>query len=328
MKKNLVLLSSMMLVILIAASWVQPAQALIEDWMWLDPDFRGFDDFYGTDVIAYTEGSAATLAVTVDNIIPILPDILNVSAVIVGFDWGANYSSNDVNMDSPYQLNSREPRRTFVVTFTVPSITVASNMFLHVYTIYVEYVNATTGPKQRIDTFVDTDDSFAVYSSDQGTAMAIRGAIDLYYTSLYPYSFADVEAEILYNKGYAEFLRGDTAYSNGDFATAKARFQSASAFLDQAFAKESTRWAASEDAQIAYYNALANLTRIQAEAAMKEADARLTEASAAMTEADAALANADATLTNAYGWLAFGIGWILIGVGVIVYGLRKPKPPA
>ena len=214
------------------------------------------------------------------------------------------------------------------MTFTVPAITVASNMFLHVYTIYVEYVNATTGPKQRIDTFVDSADYFAVYSSDQGTAMAIKEAIDLYYTSLYPFSFADVEAQIIYNKGYAEFLRGETAYSNGDFTTAKTRFQSASTFLDQAFAKESTRSTTREDAETAYYDALANLTRIQADAAAKEANARLTEANATMTEADAALVSADANLTNAYGWLAFGLGWILIGVGVIIYGLRRPKPSA
>lgn len=328
MKKNLALLSSVMLAMLIVASSIRPAQALIENWMWLDPDFRGFDDFYRTDVIAFNEGSTATLAVTVDNTVPVLPDVLNVSAVIVGFDWGVNYSSSDVSIDDPYQLNSLEPRHTFVATFTVPAITVASNMFLHEYTIYVEYVNATSGPREIIGTFVDTADFFAVYSSDQGTAMAMKEAIDLYYTTLYPYVFADVEAQILYNKGYAEFLRGETAYSNGDFAAAKTRFESASSFLDQAFGKESIRSTVREDAQTAYYSALANLTRIQADTAAKEANARLTEANATMTEADAALVNADANLTNAYGWLAFGLGWILIGVGAIIYGLRRPKPSA
>ncbi len=336
MRKKLALISSLSLTLLVALSWVEPVQASIEDWMWIEPTFRGFDDFYGTSVIAYTQGSTAELAVTLNNVIPMLPDVLNVSAVIVGFDWAINYSSTEVSMNNPYQLNASRPRHTFTVTFTVPSTSVASNMFLHTYTIYVEYVNATTGPKERIGTFSVSSDSFAVYSSDQGIAVTINKAIGVYYTTLYPYPFVDVEADVLYNRGYAEFALADNAYANGDFTTARTRFEAASSLLDEAFAKESERWSASQQAETNadsalanYYNALASLSQTEASAATKEADAAMIEANATKIQADAAMAAADAALTNAYGWLAFGIGWMFIGVGVIVYGLRRPpRPPA
>ena len=331
MRKNVLVLSS--LVLMISMALISPALAdiTVGSPLWLSPSFKGTDTFYGGAIIAYRTGSTAKLAMTVDhnNVAR-----ANISAVKVWFDWGVNYTSTEVSETSPVQLNSTNPKRVFNIEFTVPATTVASNLFVHSYTIYIEQVNATTGPKKLVNPLSPvTYSNFVVYSSDQADARELNQKVDLY--SEPTDGFSSVEAQVLWQKGLDEASRGDTFYSVAEFASAKTSYQNAITLYEEAYAAEK---AFSQDnresntnynnALAGYYAALADSSAKQANATMKEADASMIQADAATTLADAAVRQADAALTNAYGWLSLGIGWILIGIGAIVYGLRKPKPTA
>jgi hypothetical protein len=332
MRKNVIVLSS--LVIMISMALISPVLAVVtvSTALWLSPLFKGTDSFYGGGaIIAYRTGSTAKLALTVDH-----NDIAraNISAVKVWFDWGVNYTSTEVSESSPIQLNTTTPRSVFNVEFAVPATTVASNLFKHSYVIYIEQVNATTGPTRIVATYTSgTYTDFVVYSSDQADARDLNQRVDLY--SEPTDGFSSAEAQVLWQKGLDEASRGDTFYSVAEFASAKTSYQNAITLYEEAYTAEETFSQDNREAQTSYnnalagyYNALADSTSTQANATMKEADASMTQADAASTQADAALRQADAALTNAYGWMSIGIGWVLIGVGAIIYGLRKPKAPS
>jgi len=333
MKKKIAMLCCLVLALGTSMSAVVPVKADITDWMWLGPVFSGTEPFLGVNVVAYREGSTAQLAVVVDRSDPFV-NLLNVSAVIVNFDWGINYTSTDVSLTNPVQLNANRTVASFTVAFTVPSTSVASNLIPHTYKMYVEYVNATTGPKRRVGTYTtvpnfgwpDFAPYFAVYSNDQADAQGLWQRADTYTEPTG--NFSSAEARVLWEKGNAELSRGETAYLVGDFAGAKTNFQNAVNYYEQAYTAESIYSQDYRAAQTSYYDALANSANADALARAKQANATLDEAQAALKTADAAMVTADAALTNAYGWMAFGIGWILLGIGVIVYGFRRPKPPA
>jgi len=332
MKKNISMISSIALVTLISMALISPvlAAVTVSSPLWLSPAFKGTDAFYGGPaVVAYKTGSTANLALTVDhNDVP----RANISAVKVWFDWGVNYTSTDVSVTSPIQLNSTNPKRVFTIGFTVPATTVASNLFKHSYIIYIEQVNATTGSKKIVATYTSaTYTDFVVYSSDQADARDLNQKVDLYTDP----GFTSAEANVLWEKGTDEASRGDTFYSVAEFASAKTSYQNAINLYESAYTAETTyaqdyraSQTAENNASANYFSALASAASKEADAAMKEADARAVEANATKTQAEAAMRQADAALTNAYGWFSLGIGWVLIGIGVIVYGLRKPKPPA
>jgi hypothetical protein len=328
MRKNIVVLSSLVLTLLLALATTGPVKADINNWMWLQPAFDGFDDFYSANVIAYAEGTTARLSVVVD-VDGSASNEINVTAVSVVFDWGGNYTL----VPSPaFTINSTAgqiSQAAFTVSFTVPSVSTASNMFLHAYTIYVKY-NTTAGARPP---FTDSDSNFAVYSTTQTEAQNLKQTAEAYTQPTG--GFSSVEARILWEKGDAELDKGDTAYMLGAFDNARTYYGDAITFYGQAYDAETTY---SEDyrasqtaintAQANYYDGLSDYYSRTGNATLTQADASMITANAAATEADAAVRQADAALTNAYGWMTFGVGWVLIGIGAIVYGLRKPKPPS
>jgi len=327
MRKNGIVLSSLLLALMISMALISPVLAAItvSSPLWLSPLFKGADTFYGAgDITAYKTGSTAKLALTVDR-----NDVAraNISAVKVWFDWGVNYTSTEVSEDSPVQLNSINPKRVFNIEFTAPATTVASNLFKHSYKIYIEQVNSTTGPKKIVATYTSaTYSDFVVYSSDQADARDLNQKVDAY--SEPTGGFTSAEAKVLWQKGIDEAGRGDTFYSVAEFANAKTSYQNAINLYESAYTAEESYAQDYRDSQTNYNNALASSLNAQAKLNETLANAALIEANATAVQAQAAQASVDAALTNAYAWLSFGIGWILIGAGVIVYGLRKLKPPA
>ncbi len=313
----------LMVPILATVSFADQAHASITQWRWLEPTFSGMDSFYGSPVTAYTEGTIAEVSVLIDRIgAPNITQV-NVTAVSVVLDWGGIYT---LAVSPDYVLDASVPQTAFTVSFTVPSTTNASNMFLHTFSIYVEYITSSGSGIFP----ASMGDSFAIYSTTQADAQALKQTTDGY--SLPSGGFSSVEAKILWQQAIAEVTKGDTSYMLGNFAGAKTRYQSAINDYAQAYAAET---AYSQDyresqtnqnnAYSNYYNAYADYSNKTSEAAIISANADTVQANAAIAQADAASKQADAALTNAYGWMAFGIGWILIGVGVIVYGLRRPK---
>lgn len=320
MKEKNALFLGLILVLSISMYFVWPAAAdLVGTGTWLEPAFRGTDAFYATDVTAYRELTVAKLAVTVDKDgAPPTPQV-NITAISVVFDWGGNYT---IVPTTGYTLNNTVTQAAFTVPFTVPSTSVASNLFLHTYTIYVKY-NTTMGA----GTFPTvTRDAFAVYSTSQANAQALNQQVDAYPTTFSP-AFVSPEAGIFWEKAKNAADMADKYYQAGAFVDAESTYQAAVNLFEEAFAAEAAYSQDYRASQTSYNNALANAANKGADAAMVEADARAVEANATMVEADAAMRQADAALSNAYGWLFFGIGWTLIGLGAIIYGLRKPKPP-
>ncbi len=309
--------------ILATLPFANKAHASIAKWRWLEPTFAGLDSFYSSVVTAYAEGTTAEVSILVDRIgAPNITQV-NITSVSVVFDWGGNYT---LTVNPVYILDAIVPQAAFTVSFAVPSTTDASNMFLHTFSIYVQYITSS-GPGIFP---ASTGDSFAIYSTTQADAQALTQTTSGY--SLPSGGFSSVEARILWEQGIAEVTKGDTSYMLGNFAGARTGYQSAINDYAQAYVAET---AYSQDyresqtnqnnAYSNYYNAYANYSNKTAEAAMTSANADTIQANAALAQADAATRQADAALTNAYGWMAIGIGWILIGVGVIVYGLRRPK---
>lgn len=317
MKKFIFAVLILIVSMLAMSSLTNQAHADINQWRWLEPTFTGTDSFYSASVTAYTEGSTAKVSVLVERA-PLITQV-NITAVSVVFDWGENYT---LVVSPVYVLDATIPQAAFTVSFTVPPIAIASNMFLHTFSIYVKYVT-TSGS----GTFpVAGGDSFAVYTTAQADAQALKQTASSY--SLPIGGFSSVEARILWEQGGAEVTKGDTSYMLGNFAGAKTEYQNAINDYAQAYVAETAYSQDYRESQTSQNNAYADYYHASADYSNKTAEAALTSANAAVTQADAASKQADAALTNAYGWMAIGIGWILIGVGAIVYGLRRPKVAA
>lgn len=115
--------------------------AIEEDWtIWVNYAFKGTDEFYDKDIVAYRAGSNATLAVAVKNH---FGTWINVTVVGISFDWqkpaAGWYNSTQASTDTPVRLESGETRY-FIINFTVPEITTAYSV-VHDYIVYVEGVD-------------------------------------------------------------------------------------------------------------------------------------------------------------------------------------------
>jgi len=332
MRKKIAILLSFVLTMAISMGMISPAQADTVSITWMNPVFQGTDSFYGASVVAYEADSTGNeLIVTVDQDPNPLTGITNVSAVILNFDWGKNWTASGISTTSPKRLNSTFPTFSFTITFDVPTTATATNLALHQYRIIVEQVNAT-GFKSTLDNDLYTN--FAVYSADQKAAMSSADNYNSTVAAYTGYSWTSAEAISLQAQAALEDSKGDDYYDRGDFANAKTSYATAVSKFEAAIAAQD-EWGPTyqqvllNNTKAALISAEANLKI--AEAAQTEADAAVIEANAAMVTANATKVQADAALTNAYGWyfigIGFAIGWTLMGIGVVIYTLRKPKPP-
>jgi len=299
MRKTLLLGLGLIMAALISTSTIGPAEAYVSSYTWIAPFYRGYDEFYGTNVVAYKTGSTAQLLVGVYN------DwyySITITAVKVWFDWNINYSSTEV----PYVMQPYD-YHNFMINFKVPSTDVASNMMAHRYVIYVEF---------RYDTYKSywsyyPWESFAVYSVDQADVLDLYTKYQAYYNAYPSYYFTSVEARLLAGQATVEAYAGRLYYMRGDFVGAKTQYQTALDLYDQAIAAE-REWGTT------YQEAQLNVTLMNAEAS-------LAQANAAKEQAEAAMIEANAITTQSYAWILFGVATILIGVAAIVYAIRKPK---
>ncbi len=252
MKKKLAVLFSLLLATSISMSMTRSIQANISNYSWVETTYRGNEDpfFAPNYIVAYTAGSLAKLVVSVNSYVGTRP--ANVSAVKVRLDWGETYASTECSVDTPVQIEPDETR-VFSVSFSVPPITTASNLVLHDYTIFVEYVNSTTGPKEIIYTETQSDDDFAVYSQEQADAMEVRTQLDAIFD--HSPSFNSPKAEVLWSEAKAENATAVRRYEAGKFFAANASFYNALDLVDQALEAEDERGSALEDAQTNYFSA-------------------------------------------------------------------------
>jgi hypothetical protein len=281
---------------------VRVGTSSIQWWSWQGYVFFDDDSFYGEEVVAFKEGSTATVFVSVKNDFS-SPKPMNVSAVKVGFDWGTNYTSTQTSLSSPVVLQYNEIR-VFTVTFQVPLTSSVSNLYLHDYKIYVEHVNSTVAPQKIVETMVKFRGLtgfptyfFAIYSTDQADAQEMKQIL----SGMSMPSFNSTTAILTWTKATNETTLGGILYNQGNFTGAKTRYATALSLRNQAISTEQTTTGGLQDAQLAVLQAQANAL------------------------------DATASYLNGLGsmWILIGVAAVLFAIGYIIRGfatLRKPMP--
>ncbi|MEM3458008.1 MAG: hypothetical protein QXN36_04740 [Candidatus Bathyarchaeia archaeon] len=282
-KLNMLLLVSMLAIFALSAT-ARPAKATISSHNWIDALLKDeTDSFLGYVSAGYKTGSTAILKVNVYNH---LSDTMNITAVYVGFDWGINYSSTEVNLTE--LLIYRLPpglSHVFTITFTVPDTTVASNIVKHSYTIYIEDVNAV-GTNLGSNT-PQGGSNFAVLSDEQADAIELRREINKYSSG---YMSLTAKARELFRKAEATEDIADDDYKKGRFSDAVSNYQDALSLYQDAWNSETETFLGFEKA---FKDILSN--------------------------------GAGAITMVGLGYIVFGLGWVFIGIGIIIYAVRKPK---
>jgi hypothetical protein len=255
---------------------VSPAQGYIERFTWLPPYLKkGYDGHYGENVVIYKHGSAATLVVPVRN--TMYANGLNVSKVIVGFDWGQNKT---LDLTANIEQVAYQETEIFTVSFTASATEAVSSEWAHEYTIYVEHINATTGSTEIVDTwsrpwnFWGPSYLFVVFSVDQADAYDLSQEYDAYASA--PWSFNNINASQLAGQASIKASLGEMYYARGEYALGKTQYQSALDLYSQALAAEATWETKVEEAEL--------------EIALTEAEANMATANAMLRQADAAWA--------------------------------------
>jgi hypothetical protein len=204
----------------------------ISSFNWIGALRNGNDPFYGGSVVAYRTGTTATLAITFDNT---GNTAVNVTRVMVLFDWGLNYTSKGV----PLVVNVGV-LRTFNITFTVPGTGTATNLVVHSYTITVSFTDIPNmGPRARS---TPSTSNFAIFSNDQADAMTLMQRLGGPATSTYLFPvFRTAQASALAAQATSEANLGQSFYSSGDFTNAKVHLANASNLLGNATSVEQSK---------------------------------------------------------------------------------------
>lgn len=282
MRKSVVAITALALLALMTI----PVFAGIDGATWLGSiPIQGIDDYYGQGVIAYRTGTTAALIVTVRNT---EGPTINVTGVWVTFDWGSTYASTQVSETNKMALTNGQSF-VFFINFTVPSTSVASNLYVHSYVITANFTGGAP-PYTR------SGDSFAVYSADQADFQNLRSIVTLYPVT----TFESKQAQILWNQAANETATANRYYEAGNFAAAKQSMSNALNDKNQAWSVEES-----------YLTMLQDLQIQQVQAQIRSLDA--------MTS----FFNGLSTM-----WVLFGIGWVLLGIGYIVKYLRAKRTEA
>lgn len=276
-------------------------------YSWIGCAYRGTptetEPFYGeTNVVAYEEGSKAILSVT---IIAGLDHQLNVSSVRVTFDWAdgtynGTYADEVITPDNLLVIPKAESR-IVGISFTVPSTSIASNLYLHSYTIFVEHLSATSPPAEAQQPLTKFASNFAVYSADQADARELKQVISRIEKNVpvKNLTFESRTAKLLVYKAKNETGIGDEYYRRGEFATAAAHYDASLFLYTSAYSAEETKGTKLEDLEI-----------------------RETEARISNIESWASMVSSMSTTS-----ILLGVATVLFGIGYIIKQLGALKKP-
>jgi len=299
MNKKSVLLLSLLSWTLFFGIVTHTAQADISSWKWLGYTFNGYDAFHRTTVYAYEEKSTATISLAIYNDY-VSGRPLNISTLKVGMDWGKNYTSTMTSLNQPFVIPWHETR-VIPIVFIVPNLTEVSNKAQYGYTIYLEYVNATTGPRKVIGSDKDfAGTNFVVYSSDQVNAQKTNQIVEEMLDTTSASDFNSTKAKLDWIKAENETFVAGMLYSQGDFAGAKTHYTTALSLINQALAAEEDKGGGFDAAQV-----------------------KVMEAQAKSLEATANYMNG---LSNM--WVLIGVAAVLFAIGYIIRGLGALRRPA
>ncbi|MEM2971844.1 MAG: hypothetical protein QW270_05425 [Candidatus Bathyarchaeia archaeon] len=294
-RKHLTALLIALSTVLALTFMVNQAYADIQQWIWYDYVYRGYDNYYSSYIVAYLNGATAKLK------LPIVNDriySINITAISLVFDTGYN-----VTITPAVNITSGEIYY-FDLNFTA-DVNNLPNLWAHTYTIYAHFQHEFgVGSWTREWDDYSPPYRFVVCTSDQKDAKDLSTKYSAYSSSYPPYSFEIIGARLLATQAGVEASIAQNFANLGNFAEAKAHYQAAVNLYEQAFDVEEEKGTAMQDAEV-------NAMEKQADAAVKEADAAMLEAQAIMNQS--------------YGYILFGLGFILIGVGAIIYAAKKPK---
>jgi hypothetical protein len=226
MNKKLLMLISALALILMFAPIISPVEARLTSVIWLDPNYKGYDSYYGQDVNAYLVGTEAKALVTVYN------DVGEKAYVTVRIhmDWATeNKTSTETDI---LILPSRS--HTFEVKVGVP--TTVNNLVIHSYTIYVSYYKSPGGELITIEPRYYTD--FAVYSQDQSDAQDYKAQVEMWnmnYTLTEYLNITSAKAKEYWIKNIVEKRLGDKSYAYGNFEEAKNHYELALNYTLESF---------------------------------------------------------------------------------------------
>lgn len=245
---------------------------------WTNTAFTGFDPYYGTTVSAYQTGSTASLYIPITQSNGFGGLYINVTSAKLMMDWNGNYTASGLPIR--ITLNNWAP---VTITFTVPGTNVASNLWTHTGSLIVNYTTpASPGTKQ----FPDVVPTFAVYSSDQASAVSIMQQLSQLAPTfgspcggLGSSGFKTAAGTANCQQAVQQFGLGTSLYKQGNFTASNT--------------------------------------------AMKSALNSWNNAIAADSGAGAGL-DLSATL-GAYGVLLLGIGGVIGGVALFIYAWKRPK---
>ena len=289
-----------LIALLLVAAALIPVYADIPSVVWLGTANNGaIDPYYGIAVYAYQAGTTATLAVTVRNFTaPPAVKGFNVTNVYVSFDWGSTYYSAQVGPTKQASLSlNTQTERTFFINFTVPSVTTASNLYPHSYTIFATYIYENSSNIWVSGTpYTTFGNNFAVYSADQADAMNLRSIITTFQTSGVIYESA--QAQFLVNMAKNETINGNNYYREGNFTLAKQTYTAALNNYNSAYSDEQSYQMMQQNLQT-----------------------QTTQATIAQDNAFASFLNGFSTL-----WVLLGIGWVLLGIGYMIKWIRTRRP--
>ena len=264
-------------------------------YVWRGATYTGNDPFYNATVYAYGENTTAILSITIK------ADTaqLNVSNVRVVFDWenGIYNGTHGDRAISAENLLIIPPQvsRIVGISFTVPPTSIASNMYLHSYTIIVEHLNSTSPPTQMLEPITKFASDFAVYSEDQADARDLYVRVQTVKTPTA--KFNSSRAKIFVYKAENETSTGDMYYTQGDFGGAESHYNAALDLYSSAYVAEETFSVTSEDLQIK----------------LIEAQIRNVESSASMV------------FSSGIALTLFGVTAVLFGIGYIIKQLAVLK---
>ncbi|NIS79209.1 MAG: hypothetical protein GTO14_03085 [Anaerolineales bacterium] len=201
--------------------------------------------------------------------------------------------------------------KVFTVSFTANAAEAVSSDWPHEYTIYVEHVNATSGPTQTVGetwsrrwNWWSPAYLFVVFPTVQANAHDLSQEYDAYASAYPAWDFNTVNGSQLAGQASIEASLGDMYYARGDYGLAGEQYQSALDLYSQALSAEAEWEAKFEEAEL---------------------NIALNEAEASLATANAMLKEADAVANQSYSWILFGIGFVFMGIATIVYAYRKPK---
>jgi hypothetical protein len=281
LRKQLLILA--LLAAIALAPVIKPVAAvphIVTTPKWLTPTFSGTDSYHDTTVIAYEAGTTAKLLIRVYNDYATSSEI----QIRVFMDWmTANVTSEEVTV-------AGGKYHTFEISIPIASVSEASNVYLHSYTIYFEYTT-NTDPPVIIESVYSTGSNFAVYSADQADIVEITRQLDAmgFYSGIYVTAAA---RELLLKAGTEESLGAQT-YDRGEFASSLTHYTNALNYTQTGISTDITKMTVIEDTVIGVLDSMKGSMSMMG-----------------------------------YGSLLFGIGFLFIGIGVIIYSIRRPRPSA